>query len=116
MALVILGYILCRVRLWWLVGLPLEVLNYPYYAVLCGKNRIGWTCPKINVDECDWVYPILIQISQYYKLRGKIKYKSDYLPSKMSEKIIDFSLNNWISTREIIPISFNFVEEKNIAV
>ena len=28
-------------------------------------------------------------------------------------KIFDFSLNNWISICEIIPISFNLVEEKS---
>jgi len=73
--------------------------------------------PKIYVHECDWVYPILIYVGQYFILRGydlfKIKEILIGLLGLQMSKIFDFSLNNWISICEIIPISFNLVEEKS---
>ena len=73
--------------------------------------------PEIYVYRCDWVYPILIYIGQYFISRGCDLYKIKeiligLLVLQMS-KIFDFSLNNWISICEIIQISFNLVEEKS---
>ena len=73
--------------------------------------------PKIYVYKCDWVYPILIYIGQYFISRGydlfRIKEILIGLLVLQMSKIFDFSLNNWISICEIIPISFNLVEEKS---